>query len=84
MKKGQEGRGMSHARRLSFVPVGSAAKTCNKLMNRLLYVSGGVGTARRSEPKLLPGVRPYAQIRPRYLSHAERVMIAYLYRGDSI
>ena len=50
-------------------------------MNRLLHTTGGIDPARRPEPKLPPGVNPYTQIHPRYLSHAERVMIADLYRG---
>ena len=82
-EKGQEGRGTNHARRLSFVPAGPAAKAYNKLMNRLLHATGGNDPARRPEPKLPPGVNPYTQIHPRYLSHAERVMIADLYRGDT-
>lgn len=82
-EKGQEGRGTNHARRLSFVPAGPAAKAYNKLMNRLLHATGGIDPARRPEPKLPPGVNPYTQIHPRYLSHAERVMIADLYRGDT-
>lgn len=67
-------------RRKSFVPAGALAKAYNKLMNRLLQVNAAIEPARRPEPKLPPWVNPYKRIHSRYLSHAERVTIADLYR----
>ncbi len=79
-EKGVAGIGTNHARRLSFVPAGPAAKAYNKLMSRLLQVNGAIEPARRPKPQLPPGTDPYKSISPRYLTHLDRVAIADLRR----